>query len=166
MRYLSNLELDQECIKIVNQVSQRYNYLLIHFQLMYKYGLRVSEVCGRDNFQRDAFGDVHVFMKKTEKTRILHKDSFLDSIDFELFHSLNDFRNVNETEVRRCFEKVTTYRRLFCGRKEIVTHLFRHNAIKKMFDLTNDINQVNDFIQEEDPQNTLQYVNSQIYYYS
>jgi hypothetical protein len=52
--------------------------------------------------------------------------------------------------------------RLHIKNKQITTHLFRHNYVKKLFDQGQTIEEISSIIGEREPKNTLGYVYSQI----
>lgn len=164
MYVLSDQEIDDLCQKIISEAYNQGSLFTKHYELMYKFGLRVSEVCGVDNISVTGTGDVLIYMKKTRKYRLIKKEDFQVNFDIEIFLASNNLTYYSEQNIKREITNLSPYRRLFCGNKNIVTHIFRHNFAKQKFIQLQNIASVNYLLQESNLSICENYINSKIYY--
>lgn len=164
MTILTPTEIQTEAERIIDNCSVLYPNYLKHFELMYRYGLRVSEVVQKTGINKDAALNLVVYMPKTKRNRIIERDAFIDTIAPDEFLSINTVWNMNTIKVRRAYERLMGYSQLFVGDKDISTHFLRHAAVKRYFNAPHTLSETNIWLGEVAPYNTQGYVNSEIYY--
>ena len=164
MYILSDKEINQECLSILDRFSNDNHFYKPHIQLLYNCGLRISEIVQKDNIYRTEYGDLFVWMQKTNRYRIIKKNEFTESFDLENLLQLNQLNYVNEKNISGAIKYFSNYRQLFVGNKEIVTHIFRHNYAKQKYIELESYPLVNEHLQEQNLSVCEKYVNSKIYY--
>lgn len=163
--YLTTEELDELCMHIRDRIITDYSHFTTHIQLMYRYGLRVSEVMQTDGFSFDAGSNLVVKLPKQNYIRIIQPDDFTLNLDIYNFQLINSLPSYNITALQRAIKRCSIYRRLYVGNKGINTHLFRHNFAKKQFRLLQSDEAVQAVMAEKSLQSAQRYITSKIYYY-
>lgn len=164
MNVLSTSDIKALCDNMYHQVSNSDSEFKEHIELLYRYGLRVSEVVQVDNIKKTEAGELLVFMKKTKLFRVIPADYFTQSFNVNNFLSMNELSYISEVNIQRLITRVNPYRQLFVGGKKIVTHVFRHNFAKQKMIELNSVEKVNLLLSEKTVSICQNYIDSVIYY--
>lgn len=164
MKILSDQEINDACAEVLNRALLEDSFYITHLELLFRYGLRISEVVQDDKIYKTSSGELFVWMKKTKRYRVIPQDDFIDNLDTGLLLSKNTMQNINEQNLKRLISYYLAYRQLFIGSKNIVSHLFRHNFAKQKFARLESVRLVNELLQEVSENVCEGYINSEIWY--
>lgn len=162
MKVLSNQEITEICESIVATSENHDLFLYSVFDTLNKTGLRCNEVL---EFSRWNILSENLFQVTTEKKsnpRLFAADELNPLYSDLLKNDATILLTHNYKSIARKFKLFCPYTRLTAGSKQISTHLFRHNYVKKLFNKGQTIEQIANTIGEKDAKNILGYVNSQI----
>ncbi|AZA74549.1 hypothetical protein [Chryseobacterium indoltheticum] len=131
MNSLDRHDIDNVCLRILENVRRDYNYYYPHVYFMYHYGVRIGEVF-YNRIVYDAKQErLIVDPQKNNNNRI---EKIKDANTLKLLESLHmssDLNWMNIRNLQRIIDKVNPVGKLMCGNKKIGAHLFRHNWIRK-----------------------------------
>lgn len=161
---LTNNEIDDVCLKIMDRIILEYPYYSAHVKFLYYYGCRVGELFD----YRISFDGIN--SKVIIKPQKNNNDRVLDMFNAEIpsiIENINitqDNSYLNKRNFQRIIEKVHPIRRLMCGNKKIGAHLFRHNYIKKLVASGYQINTIDNMMGYTNQTVADTYAISKIYY--
>ena len=130
--FLTNSEIDNVCIRLMQEVSLKHPMYEPHVFFLYHYGVRINEV-----FNYRITYDINqdklvVFPQKNNNPRNLVITNNDTLSQLEKLQLSQDLDYLNKKNLQRIIEKEISIRVLKCGNKKIGAHLFRHNYIKKL----------------------------------
>ena len=132
-RKLTNNQINECCIFMRDAIIRDYPYYAPHANLIYNYGCRVGELFDfRISFDAEKT-KVLIHPQKNNNIRVLPMVNENVPKWVELLNITQDNDYLNKRNFQRIIEKVNPYRQLFCGKKRIGAHIFRHNWIKKQY---------------------------------
>lgn len=138
-----------------------YNY---HYWALNAYGLRVSEVMQTERPYLDEYNRLHFHQPKVNRERIIYDVDEWELSIVQRIYDLNNLTYINVRGMQREFARYNPYRLLYCGDKQISTHIFRHNYAKQRMELYEDFDRVHLELGELTPEVTEHYINSEIYF--
>lgn len=162
MHLLSTEEISTLCENIVSVAEKHDLFLHAVFDTLNLTGLRCNEAL---EFERWTILTDNLFQVTTEKKsspRLFNAEELNPLYSDLLKNDATYLLTHNYKSVARKFKLFCPYSNLVVGNKQISTHLFRHNYVKKLFNQGQSIQQISDKIGEKEPKNILGYVNSQI----
>lgn len=160
---LTNSQIDDVCRHVLHEISK---FSELHFSLfntMYLTGVRFNDLKNFSYFLVDGQYFFTCEMSKNSNKIIFsyHEldPSFANSvIKSNSLAFLSSYRNS-----LRYFDIVVPGSRLYAGKKNISTHIFRHNKAKKMFDTGSSVVEIQTALGHSSSDNSLRYIHSKIY---
>ena len=144
MNIVSNEELDEICKKIVFRAKAEYPMYYPHIYLLYKTGCRIGEVFDFRTHYNAEKKTVNIVAQKKNYVREIVID---DAFNLELLNRLmnrQDLFYLNIRNLQRTLKKLMPISNIFCGKKNIGAHIFRHNYIRKLLADGKTIEEINE----------------------
>ena len=142
MVILTANEIDNCCLDIIQFIDDNYNMYSSHIRFMYLYGCRIGELF--DN--RISFdGNTSTVYIVAQKGNYVRENNLVTNLVPALIENINLTQDnfwINKRNLQRIIEKASPYRVLYCGKKRIGAHLFRHNWVKKQVASGKQINSI------------------------
>lgn len=162
MAILTNLEIDNECLLLIDKLNNYHQPLRDAFQIMYLHGLRTIEICNKSlwsvnpdtslTLSTAKFGDERIFL-----------ESDLPSFYYSFITSADSSRYYYSVEsMQRVFNKFTSYPTLYIKSKQVGCHLFRHNFCKKLYDNGYSVEAISERLGHQELTSTMGYILSQV----
>ena len=130
---LSNAELDQLLLNFLARFgSSPYRAALPLFDFLYDFGFRVRELQNIQNWTLSQDGIVECVTSKGSNNRFIQFTELPNLVQRSILENDNLLFLSTYTSYRRYFYDFKGVRRLTVGNKNISTHVFRHNKIKKI----------------------------------
>lgn len=155
--------LDSMLFEMVKKM-QKYDYMMYPiFKVLYDHGFRISEVLEAERWQLKEDGK---FTIKTEKGSL---PRYLNYSEVEIRYrkelQYNEYRGslLNYSQVKRRFESYFGATFFTENNRRLITHLFRHNFVKKKFREGVKIEEIAKIIGEVNEANVWGYVQGKIY---
>ncbi len=162
---LTTNEIDDLCRQVVQKAEKVDIYSFIIFDTLYRTGLRISELLEINRIQLLSSEKILITTQKKSNNRIIDKkqfnEIFIESFISNQLHFL--LRNYKYYSLNFNLYNPLNHN-LRTRNKQISTHLFRHNYIKKRFQSGLSVSEISNEIGEKENKNTLKYINSIIYY--
>ena len=144
MIIVSNEELEEICKKIVVTAKSDYPMYYPHIYLLYKTGCRIGEVFDfRMHYNEDS-NTINIIAQKKNYVREIPVD---ETFNLELLNRLmnrQDLFYLNIRNLQRTLKKLMPISNIFCGKKNIGAHIFRHNYIRKLLADGKTIEEINE----------------------
>ena len=132
MAIISENNIDDICLEIMDIVKNSYPYYVPHLYFMYHYGVRIGEVFDY-RIQLDASGNnIEIQAQKNNNIRQAPPADFTTFLILEKLHYSQNNQWLNKKNLERIIKKIMPIRNLKVGNKNVGAHLFRHNYIKKL----------------------------------
>lgn len=150
MTTLTDTEIDNECLSILNYISTYEPFLYAMFLVMYNLGTRESESV---ELSRWSPGGFHLFNLQTMKRGGIRVISYDDLSSTFIESVLNPPARgflYSSRNLRLVFDKFSSYSAIYCKDKQISCHLFRHNKMKKLFNEGNSYNKIKNYFAVSD----------------
>lgn len=164
MIIVSNEELEVICKKIVVTAKSDCPMYYPHIYLLYKTGCRIGEVFDYRMYFDEQKNTINVIAQKKNYVREIPID---DTFNLELLNRLinrQDLFYLNVRNLQRCLKKLMPISNIFCGKKNIGAHIFRHNYIRKLLEDGKTIEQINQHMGYTSQTVEDTYLNATIYY--
>lgn len=158
---INQFDLDSILLQIIADVKKYDIYSFILFDSLYNTGLRVNELIDYSRITQIDINTVLVTTQKHSNPRAINT-SLLNSTYFEALKNnslklfIRSYSYYNSSFITRC----RYYKDLKIGDKQVTTHLFRHNYIKKLALNGFTCNQISAIIGERVDTNTQSYIDS------
>jgi len=160
---LTNLQIDQTCLSILERTEKFDLYSYMVFETLYNTGLRISELL---EYSRIQLVDANTALVRTQKfsnPRIIHISSInLTYFENYVNNNLQNFIRSYSYYSSKIIAFNNEYGNLFVEGKQITTHIFRHNFVKKLADSGLTVSEISTIIGERAEKNTLGYIHSKI----
>lgn len=144
MIIVSNEELEIICKKIVVTAKSDYPMYYPHIYLLYKTGCRIGEVFDFRMHYNEERNTINIVAQKKNYVREIPVD---ESFNLELLNRLmnrQDLFYLNIRNLQRTLKKLMPISNIFCGKKNIGAHIFRHNYIRKLLADGKTIEEINE----------------------
>lgn len=166
MTELDVFTLDTMLVDFLEKLKNTHRLEYIYLKNMYLTGLRVSECCEMDSIVVLDDNKLQFPEKKRSNARVLDV-SELEPLYFELFQSEEKaYKYMYPKRLSQLMRKLFTCDNIKIGEKNVSTHLFRHNYIKKLLLIDgNTVEVVRDIVQHKSVTSTIAYANSKIIKY-
>lgn len=131
-KYLSNSEIDNVCLRLVEDISKNHPRYSAYLFFLYHYGVRINEVFDYRITYNANSDRLVIYPQKGNNPRnlvITNTDTLKNLEELQLTQDLD---YLNKKNLQRLIEKENSIRVLKCGNKKIGAHLFRHNYIKRL----------------------------------
>jgi hypothetical protein len=162
--FLTNSQIEEHCNHIVLLSSRYYGDLLAFFQTIYYTGCRWIELYELSRWTYDGLRGYTVQCAKGSTTRYIDEANVAEFIKTKIANGDQINPNSRYNSMSIYAERFALFPHLRCKDKEISLHIFRHNLVKKLYDLGYTPEMIGVIIGEIDVKNVNIYVNSQIYY--
>ena len=160
---VSNEILDLILIRFLERIKKYDNQMYPIYLMLYDHGFRIKEVLEADRWILSNNG---IFTIKTEKKSMPRNLEFekvdkkyRDELDWSGYKG--SLRNY--TQIKRRFETYFGANFFTENNRKLITHLFRHNFVKKKYNEGLSIEEISKIIGEVNEANTRGYVESKIY---
>ena len=144
MIIVSNEELEEICKKIVVTAKSDYPMYYPHIYLLYKTGCRIGEVFDFRMHYNEEKDTINIIAQKKNYVREIPVD---ETFNLELLNRLmnrQDLFYLNIRNLQRTLKKLMPISNIFCGKKNIGAHIFRHNYIRKLLADGETIEEINE----------------------
>ena len=144
MIIVSNEELEVICKKIVVTAKSNYPMYYPHIYLLYKTGCRIGEVFDFRMHYNEERNTINIIAQKKNYVREIPVD---ETFNLELLNRLmirQDLFYLNIRNLQRSLKKLMPISNIFCGKKNIGAHIFRHNYIRKLLADGKTIEEINE----------------------
>ena len=144
MVIVSNEELELICKKIVVTAKSDYPMYYPHIYLLYKTGCRIGEVFDFRMHYNEERNTINIIAQKKNYVREIPVD---ETFNLELLNRLinrQDLFYLNIRNLQRTLKKLMPISNIFCGKKNIGAHIFRHNYIRKLLADGKTIEEINE----------------------
>ena len=144
MIIVSNEELEVICKKIVVTAKSDYPMYYPHIYLLYKTGCRIGEVFDFRMHYNEERNTINIIAQKKNYAREIPVD---ETFNLELLNRLmnrQDLFFLNIRNLQRTLKKLMPVSNIFCGKKNIGAHIFRHNYIRKLLASGKTIEEINE----------------------
>jgi integrase len=144
MIIVSNEELEIICKKIVVTAKSEYPMYYPHIYLLYKTGCRIGEVFDFRMHYNEERNTINIIAQKKNYVREIPVD---ETFNLELLNRLmnrQDLFYLNIRNLQRTLKKLMPISNIFCGKKNIGAHIFRHNYIRKLLADGKTIEEINE----------------------
>lgn len=144
MIIVSNEELEVICKKIVVTAKSVYPMYYPHIYLLYKTGCRIGEVFDFRMHYNEERNTINIIAQKKNYVREIPVD---ETFNLELLNRLinrQDLFYLNIRNLQRNLKKLMPISNIFCGKKNIGAHIFRHNYIRKLLADGKTIEEINE----------------------
>jgi integrase len=144
MIIVSNEELELICKKIVVTAKSDYPMYYPHIYLLYKTGCRIGEVFDFRMHYNEERNTINIIAQKKNYVREIPVD---ETFNLELLNRLinrQDLFYLNIRNLQRTLKKLMPISNIFCGKKNIGAHIFRHNYIRKLLADGKTIEEINE----------------------
>ena len=144
MIIVSNEELEVICKKIVVTAKSDYPMYYPHIYLLYKTGCRIGEVFDFRMHYNEERNTINIIAQKKNYVREIPVD---ETFNLELLNRLmnrQDLFYLNIRNLQRSLKKLMPISNIFCGKKNIGAHIFRHNYIRKLLADGKTIEEINE----------------------
>ena len=144
MIIVSNEELEVICKKIVVTAKSDYPMYYPHIYLLYKTGCRIGEVFDFRMHYNEERNTINIIAQKKNYVREIPVD---ETFNLDLLNRLmnrQDLFYLNIRNLQRTLKKLMPISNIFCGKKNIGAHIFRHNYIRKLLADGKTIEEIND----------------------
>jgi len=161
---LTNPQIDQICRSIVERTENYDLYSYMVFETLYNTGLRINELI---DYSRIQLVDANTALVRTQKysnPRIIQISS-INRTYFENYvnNNLQNFIRSYSYYSSKIVAYNNEYTNLFVEGKQITTHIFRHNFVKKLSDSGLSVSEISGIIGERAEKNTFGYIHSRIF---
>lgn len=160
---LTPFDIDSILLQIMEDSEKHDIYSFMLFQSLYNTGLRVNELIEYSRLQLIDTNTLLVTTQKFSNPRTLNVNLF-NTTYLQAFQSntLHNFIRSYSYYNSQFITRLKYYKNLRISGKQVTTHLFRHNYIKKMYLNGFDCNQISAIIGERVLKNTQGYIDSVI----
>lgn len=144
MIIVSNEELELICKQIVVTAKSNYPMYYPHIYLLYKTGCRIGEVFDFRMHYNEERNTINIIAQKKNYVREIPVD---ETFNLELLNRLmnrQDLFYLNIRNLQRSLKKLMPISNIFCGKKNIGAHIFRHNYIRKLLADGKTIEEINE----------------------
>lgn len=144
MIIVSNEELEVICKKIVVTAKSDYPMYYPHIYLLYKTGCRIGEVFDFRMHYNEERNTINIIAQKKNYVREIPVD---ETFNLDLLNRLmnrQDLFYLNIRNLQRTLKKLMPISNIFCGKKNIGAHIFRHNYIRKLLADGKTIEEINE----------------------
>lgn len=144
MIIVSNEELEIICKKIVVTAKSDYPMYYPHIYLLYKTGCRIGEVFDFRMHYNEERNTINIIAQKKNYVREIPVD---ETFNLDLLNRLmnrQDLFYLNIRNLQRTLKKLMPISNIFCGKKNIGAHIFRHNYIRKLLAEGKTIEEINE----------------------
>lgn len=144
MIIVSTEELELICKKIVVTAKSDYPMYYPHIYLLYKTGCRIGEVFDFRMHYNEERNTINIIAQKKNYVREIPVD---ETFNLELLNRLinrQDLFYLNIRNLQRSLKKLMPISNIFCGKKNIGAHIFRHNYIRKLLADGKTIEEINE----------------------
>lgn len=144
MIIVSSEELEVICKKIVVTAKSDYPMYYPHIYLLYKTGCRIGEVFDFRMHYNEERNTINIIAQKKNYVREIPVD---ETFNLELLNRLmnrQDLFYLNIRNLQRTLKRLMPISNIFCGKKNIGAHIFRHNYIRKLLADGKTIEEINE----------------------
>lgn len=164
MPILTNSEILAECNLVYSRANSYSAILGSLFHTMLLNGCRTVEAINKTAWDFSSAPDWILTTAKFGDLRHID-ESEIDSMHISLIQdSSTADRIYSPDELRKIFNKFTSYPLLNCRNKQIACHLFRHNKIKQLYDGGMSVPNITAYMGHNHETSTMNYILSQIYF--
>jgi len=160
---LTNADIDNTCNHLVNHTARFDIYSHIIFDTLYRTGLRINELLEYERITLIDIDTVQVITQKFSNPRLIplsdFNSIFISHLASGSLHTLIRSYSYYSSKI---LIYNSLFPRLYIKNKQVTTHLFRHNYVKKLFEEGQSIEEISEIIGERESKNTMGYVYSQI----
>jgi len=143
---------------------EKYDYMMYPvFKVLYDHGFRVNEVLEAERWKLNEHGIYRVTTEKKSLPRFLEFSQVEKRYRNELNYNEYKGKLLNYSQVRRRFESYFGATFFTNNNRRLITHLFRHNFVKKKFAEGLGVEKIAEIIGEVERKNVVNYIESKIY---
>lgn len=144
MNIVSNIELEEICKKIVVTAKSDYPMYYPHIYLLYKTGCRIGEVFDFRMHYNEEKKTVNIIAQKKNYVREIPVDETFNLDLLDRLMNRQDLFYLNIRNLQRTLKRLMPISNIFCGKKNIGAHIFRHNYIRKLLADGKTIEEINE----------------------
>ena len=158
---LNQFDIDSILLQILEETRKYDIYSFMIFESLYNTGLRINELIEYSRITQIDTNTVLINTQKFSNPRAINS-SLLNETYYSAFQLntlplfIRSYSYYNSAFINR----LRYYKDIRIGEKEVTTHLFRHNYIKKLSINGFDTNQISGIIGERVNKNTQGYIDS------
>ena len=133
MKTLSNEDIKELCIAIVQNVTLKDAIYGAYMETMYKLGLRVSEVTEYKRWRKISDNYYSVRLQKSNQERLIEENILPIQFRLALVFEMKNHYYCYNRKLERLFRENSPYRHIKTGNRIINNHIFRHNFVILLF---------------------------------
>lgn len=143
MKIINDEELNQICKSILQKAINQKSFFIPHIFFMYYFGVRLGETIFKNITHIDENNNLHILPQKKNNERIIKINSSDVAPMLEQLQMKETNPQHNYKALQRELTKLNPQRNIYNGHKNINSHLFRHNYIRRQLKLGNAIEEIN-----------------------
>jgi len=159
---ISNAELDAICIAALDATQAMDDYLYKFTRVLYHSGLRIGEVLDLSRWTHQQHGTYFIQLNKGESIRLIEDYSEYPSI-YQQYYEAERPLWFSYSAANFRLKQVLPRLEWNSDSRRTVAHAFRYNVIRKLYDSTMSIEQVQDHIKHESLGSTALYILQETY---
>jgi len=160
---ISNQILDKMLYEMILKL-EKHDYMMYPvFKVLYDHGFRVSEVLEAERWNLNEHGIFRITTEKKSLPRFLELSQVEKRYRNELTYNEYKGQLLNYSQVRRRFDCYFGATFFTQNNRRLITHLFRHNFVKKKYAEGLGVEKIAEIIGEVEVKNVMGYVQSKIY---
>lgn len=162
--YFDSESLNSYCLDFLFRLQTCIPIYRNLFSLLFNTGLRFSEAKQTNKWMFDGLGGFYVPTLKGGNNRYIKVSEVPTAILDSILSRTDPFKIVTNATASNYFNYYSAIPNIYCDRKLIKTHIFRHNLIKKLNKEGKTVEEISELIGEVDIKNTQGYIDSKLYY--
>lgn len=160
---VSDETLDLMLSKFIEKMEKFDFVMFPTFKILYTHGFRIREVLEAKRWKLNDNGIFRVETEKGSLPRFINFNEIESRYRNELDYANYNDKLLNYSQVKRRFESYFNAQFFTENNRKLITHLFRHNFVKKKFKQGLSIEEISKIMGEINPENIRGYVVSKIY---
>lgn len=163
-KQLSDVELNIKLYDFLEKIKKIDKRLHIVYSMLYKHGLRVNEVLELDRWTLDNNNQFNIVTEKSSEIRKINMAEVSSEYLVLLSNKMSSNRICSYDVAKDRFKKYFDTSLYYSDKKRICTHIFRHNYVKRLIRKGLTEREVAILMGHKNEKNTLNYINSKIYF--
>ena len=155
--------LDLMLSKFIEKMEKFDFVMFPTFKILYTHGFRIREVLEAKRWKLNDNGIFRIETEKGSLPRFINYSEIERRYRNELDYANYEDKLLNYSQVKRRFESYFNAQFFTENNRKLITHLFRHNFVKKKFKQGLSIEEISKIMGEINPENIRGYVVSKIY---
>jgi len=161
---ISDIELNVKLYDFLEKIKKIDKRLHVVFWMLYKHGLRINEVLELDRWNLEKNNQFSIVTEKASEIRKINMAEVAGDYLVFLSNKWASNKVCSYDVAKDRFKKYFDTSLYYSDKKRICTHIFRHNYVKRLIRQGLTDKEVAILMGHKNEKNTLNYINSKIYF--